>query len=576
MKTLVTFGLLATLAQPGRSQMPAPLGTVRIEGRVVDSLGDALPLARVVASTPGGGVEVARVLADGDGAFIMAELPRRELMLLALAPRRIGEPRRLDLDESPWLEATSLPVQLRMMDAATVRGCVKGENGKPLVGARVVARPKGHVAGRAREWPMTETDSEGKFELPTPFGRTIVCAFAVNHGPVVEEFTLVEDEIRDFVLRSSPSCELRIRYRGATAEDLDWMAFCDDGDFEPDLWQCWPQTRLDQTVTFHGLPTGSLLSKFRLFFVPHCIENTRYAVPLTPGSHDIEAPTGMYEKPDDPLVKLRGHLLDGGGRPMAGARLTRWVSPQRTEVAQTGDDGRFEMVFRTASRSQWIGLEGADYVPIAPRQERHPGNYAFNVFDIPTESKQDLVLVAERAAGISGRILGDRGVPVWGALIQIQVGDGDRPSDDSVSTLSDREGRFVLRGLRASSRYRVWLRTTCSSCEFATEQLTLRVGETLDLGDLHFGKPSVIEGELPDGEAQRAGTLLTLEREPSARAYEMWRYVYADRNGRFRFTGVPEGSYTVHVGRWPGRGAAWRAVGKATVEHGVRVVVGGR
>jgi len=581
MRGAATIGLFliltAVVARRACGQEPVARDLVRVEGRVVDSLGDGVPLASVVAITRGGHVEVVRVQADGSGAFVMPRVPRKELIIRAIAPLRIGERFGLFLDESPYHRVAAVPVVLRMVDAATVRGFVKDENGKPIPGARVTTEP----VDESRSWSTPRecavTRENGSFEIPVVSGRNTVCAFASKHRIGLEQVTLRDDQSLDFVLPSAPSCELRIHYRGATPEDLDWMAFCEADDYRPDLWQVWPQTRKDAAVTFHGVPIGCGLKAFRLFFVPANIENTRYVVPEVPGPCEIEAPTRPWVGPGERKVELRGRLVDPAGQPLGGVKLTQWVSPKLTDFAVTGEDGRFKLTVQSSLPSVWIGLEDQPYVPISPRNERHAGDYAFNVFNLPTSATEEIALVAEKAAALTGRLLDDAKRPIWGASVEIHAGDRDRPSNRSVTTLTDRDGRFELHGLRASSRFSAWLRASSPEAEFATEELPLRVGETLALGDVVIPKPNVIEGTLVDDTgAPRAGIEINLWRYPSACAYEVSRVASSDRLGRFRFRGVPEGRYAVHVGAFPGRGAEWPVLGEATVTGGERVVVGAR
>jgi len=580
MHVLATHGwllALTTTVAGAVAQNPAAVAGVRVEGRVVDALGDPVSLASVVAITRGGSIEVARVQADGDGAFVMPRLPRKGLVLRAIAPCRLGDRHVLWLDDDPFFRVAEVSVVLRMFDAVTVRGSIKDENGRPIPDARVTAEPADERTARDMPHECVASRDDGSFELPVPFGRNMICAFAPNHRIWLETRTLQDDQVLDVVLPGAPSCDLRIHYRGATAEHLDWMAFCEVGDFRPDLWQVWPQSRKDATVTFHGVPIACGLKAFRLFFVPANVQNTSYVLPEVAGLCEIEAPTMPWVRPSQPKAELRGRLVDLDGQPLGGVKLTRWVSPEQTDVAVTGDDGRFKLTVQSELPSVWIGLEDQPFVPVSPRHERHPGDYAFNMFDLPTSGTDELGLVAEKAAAITGRLLDNGKRPVWGALVEIQAGNDDRPSARSVSTLTDREGRFELRGLRASSQFSAWLRATSSTSEFATERLALRVGQTLALGEIVMAKPNTIEGVLPDaGSGPRAGIAVTLIRDSSSRAYQFSRDAFTDRLGRYRFSGIPEGHYTVRVGGFRGRGADWPVLGDATVSQGERVAVGGR
>jgi RNA polymerase sigma factor (sigma-70 family) len=195
------------------------------------------------------------------------------------------------------------------------------------------------------------------------------------------------------------------------------------------------------------------------------------------------SPEGRAEKPergaaiDDAgeTVTFRGRVLDGDGKPLAGAEVTLWAhfgydgaysldwhpetaGPFRAKpLATTGQDGRFTATFRKADVTEnplnmWERPWRLVQVVVAAE------GYGPAWASLVSLDKQELTLrLTRNDAPVKGRVLDLEGRPVAGAavrVVRVTVG-GDvhnslwQPSWAGLSAdcTTDRDGRFTLSGV---------------------------------------------------------------------------------------------------------------------------------
>lgn len=149
----------------------------RVEGRVRDEQGRALPGARVTLRlTAVAGLDVAAELAsqlactDREGRFAFDELAAGDYRLQAECRGRVSPPSEFALEPG----ACERDVELTYSAARTISGTVVDSSGRPLLNACVVV----DALGRAGEPRLCVTDSAGRFELEPagegPFGLRAV------------------------------------------------------------------------------------------------------------------------------------------------------------------------------------------------------------------------------------------------------------------------------------------------------------------------------------------------------------------------------------------------------------------
>lgn len=156
----------------------------------------------------------------------------------------------------------------------------------------------------------------------------------------------------------------------------------------------------------------------------------------------------------EPGLNLEVQVLDGGGRPVPGARvLLHWLAESRRGVhsALADEEGRFSFPGLTAGRGKLSARSprGASQVVDVELSE-----------EVPRRAVQ---LVLERGSTVRGRLVSPQGDPVAKGNLQIEpvrpgridpsLADYD-PHARPESQLSDPEGLFVFQGLPARD-YRI-------------------------------------------------------------------------------------------------------------------------
>ncbi len=235
---------------------------------------------------------------------------------------------------------------------------------------------------------------------------------------------------------------------------------------------------------------------------------------------------------------VAGVVRDGGGRPVAGVR----VSAHRGEgpflggnegAATTGDDGAFRIAGLRPGRNT-IRTASPRHLPAVATQQLGEG-----------EQVRDLVLVLQAGNAIAGQVVDDRGLPVTG----IRVGAMRHEERGALSvqrfaadesTTTDEHGWFTLAGLVGeTATVRAW-----GEGHATVTQPNVPTGtSTLLLRALRFGS---VRGVLRD----RAGQPIAGSRVTASEAGAAVRLLDGDAavtaaDGTFRIDDVPPGTVQV-------------------------------
>ncbi len=202
---------LAAIASAQQANAPAP-ETFVLEGRVVDLRGDGVPAAKVWIETAlPPAARAAQTIADGEGYFRMKAPQLEWLQVQATGDgtcRGVAFGRR-----------GTRAVRIEVHDAVTVRGVLRGIDGKPHKDVPVCAYPDGRVLHHAQE--DARTDDEGRFQLTrVPLGPTRIVAWVDGEGLAEVEQRIAGDCEIALVPTSSQTTSLRIEVAGLTDEAI--------------------------------------------------------------------------------------------------------------------------------------------------------------------------------------------------------------------------------------------------------------------------------------------------------------------------------------------------------------------
>jgi RNA polymerase sigma-70 factor (ECF subfamily) len=272
--------------------------------------------------------------------------------------------------------------------------------------------------------------------------------------------------------------------------------------------------------------------------------------------------------------KIAGIVVDPSDRPVAGASIfitRRHFDDVGSIVARSGADGRFEL-------EEPLGGERK----IAAFSPTHGASDACPVESTIDATRPIKLIVREGAGTLIGRVIGEDGSPVRGAVVRVDANPGSkyagfhrpdgtlvhRPPERRVRT--DDDGRFTAIGL--SSRQGLThgiVVVHAHGYAAGVRPFEWKIGETTEI-DILLEPAASLSGVVAD-ELGRPLTNVDLRLEPTddlvRRINEFSRYFAIDEEapGEFRFDGILPGPYEMTFtskGYRPHRGIVQLAPGK--------------
>lgn len=527
----------------------------RVEGTVVDVLGDPIPKARLTVTCRDRPSHF--LLSDGLGRFVVGHLPASAYRLTVQADRHCGRTESIDTDS---LFDSSLRITL--LDGVVVSGRVLDGNGRPIQDA--------HVLVDAPWKPLIEsethavTDANGHYELAhVPVGGVRLVALAPGHLTATESMTVARPATRDFTLRAGPAVTYRIHVD--SADDEDWSKLgvsmlhrFTESDVCWRLGAIWPRTRDGDHIVLTDLPIDLAVEQIAIHFGKHASSPEWHHPPGTPGTHEFT--TRVVREPDKAVpVTIRGVVHNDGGQPVRGLHLHR-EHGGATDATITADDGSFQLATSLVDGGRFeLDIDDDGYlIHAAPRdwrartayQGRHDGDRVHHI-------------VVQRSTRVTGRIVDALAVPVFGAEVALLINEYEHERRDRSTprrvvawVKTGRDGSFVLPRVNGRSDFSHWLTVNCAAGRLHLGPLRYPPQGPLHLDPVQLGEAGGIEGVFTDaqGHPEPGREVCVWHDGVQLPSMQCWSG-YTNREGRFRFLGLPAGDFHVragepHASRW--------------------------
>lgn len=526
----------------------------RVEGVVLDVLGQPIPLAKLRLEIEGQGARTAR--ADGQGCFAMPDLPL-DTRLWMVAGAEGHQPRTWPLWLKPYEQEDFETISLD--DAAPVHGQVVDPHGSPIANALVMLADDG-IDVDYEDVPLSArhavTDAEGRYSLPAlPVGRVRLAAVAPGFDlAVARPFLLSTMGACDFTLRPGVTATYRIGVAGASRDLLErlhvsFVLACqglpDSEMLQLPFGEVWPRHRNGGRIVFAGLPAG-LVSEFQFSIDGHVLDDAP-EVPEGPGVHDVDVALMPA------ALRLRGRLCDPGGRPLARVRVVeRWDEAMASAV--TDAEGRFGWNTREDVRHD-LELDNGDYALHTEHPELLDRVLHSSTFWAAPDQLGAVAIIAAPAATVCGRVVDASGAPVRGASVMLLANfrDATRPLYwQWRGTCCRGDGSFEIRRVDGLFTEPLWLFVGSEQGEAAQPQplVGLAPGARIDVGTVRLPAGASIEGIAADARGVPIpGASVAIEGAgaDAVTPNGNCRTLRADRTGRFRAGGLPAGEYVVQV-----------------------------
>ncbi|WP_328293912.1 MFS transporter [Kineococcus sp. NBC_00420] len=250
------------------------------------------------------------------------------------------------------------------------------------------------------------------------------------------------------------------------------------------------------------------------------------AVDTTPTKLALPEPSSVPQQRPSPTLAVRGNVTTGGSRPLAGAVLTLTDSAGRQVARGTStENGAYELPVPTGGTYLLITAAG------------HLSPHATLVAVGSSALTHDVTLAGRSA--LTGRVQQERsGVP--GALVTLTDVTGRVVG----STTTDAEGGYTFDGLSGGT----YVLTTRSGRSRPTARSTEVGDDEALVVDLLLGSGGRVTGTVTAGAGStaHAGATVTLV-DATGRAAEV---TTTDVDGRYEFSDVAGGNYTVTASSW--------------------------
>lgn len=533
------------LALAAIGQQPALLGGSGIvEGRVVDMRGEGVPAARVrIVSYDDPSKPVAQGMTDGEGCFRIAKVP--DLRTLQVRATADGLCEGI---EYLGFGSNAQAVEVTMHHAVVVRGTLKNRSGEPVPDASVRAEVDGRSLSQVR--CDARTDRDGRFELPAvPLGPMEIAGWVEGEGlawqvlhvagpcevglqPNQARSTELKVEIAGLTAGSPPVRILLLPYHGGSMScfppPLDHPAVDAEGRWQLANAPDWDYTLIPDSTGFAFEPSQIQVKAGK---GPHTIAFT--ATPL-----------------GDSSLVCRASVRDEAGKPMAGLPFRMRAPASSLFVEATSDDeGRIAFASQLAkgteavvytTHEEWTVDQPLD-------DDAHVDRRSLSWHRFRFDPAEELTVRVVPACSVQGRLLLADGRPAAFVSVELQESSSNRmPKWMTMSwATTDRDGAFRFVGRHhLADPVRLHVEGRAGSLDGEPFDLA-QPGSRHVAGDLRLCEPATIEGVVRD-EQQRPvpGACVWLrdwDFDRNNQASGSVVEVLTDRDGRYRFVGVPVG-----------------------------------
>lgn len=552
-----TLVLIPSLCLAAIAQEP-PQATGRLEGVVVDALGEPVLLADVeVLGAATQDRVIARGKTDGSGMFVIGKVPLDDWWSVRARAKGLTE-------GSAFVRAPSGAhvVRLRLWDAARVTGRVVDADGVPVRGALVLAE---YGSSRViRDAVRATTDADGRYELDrVPLGTIDLRAWAPGYVLQTERREVGEDTEVELAPTRGEGVRIELTIEGLPADEwahtrVRVLPYAEGGLMT--LPQLQVEERLDDRGCWQGrgLPDWEFLvrpSHDSYSFQPREIRSE-------PGSETRNLGFRAFA---DQAVDLNGRVTDGSGKPLAGLDLVcRASSGGRQSTATTAADGSFRMHAPLAPGTQAVlYVLGEEWVTDQPldAQDPLPDVRQLRWHRFVIDPTQPLAIRAVAATTVEGQLLDEQGAPVRFAPVTLQHQQTNRTPEwlDFAWAESDRDGRYrFVRMHGFDDPIRVAVEGEAGAG--LSEPFRLQSGTLIRLDALQLRPPATIGGAVRSNGQLLPGVRVWLRewdihnaKQRSGAVHE----VLTNRAGEYRFVGVAPGEYRMQVRLGPRPPVDW-------------------
>lgn len=259
-----------------------------------------------------------------------------------------------------------------------------------------------------------------------------------------------------------------------------------------------------------------------------------------------------------PGAAVSGVVIDPGGEPVAGARvvwagMSDWTmfASERFDAAVTDAAGRFRI----------DALPAGSFRFIARHPELAPGTSEPIALD-GTSERTGVEIRMSRGATLTGRVVDGDGAAVPFARVRVRQKVAGMQFERPRQTTADGGGRFEMKSLPIAA---VEVVATSDQAASELEVVRLSAAGARDV-ELVLDVDGVIAGVVVDGEGEPIGGAqvwadpdLDSGDAPAIMALRPRPTALTDAGGRFRFAGLPNGTYSLRAAS-PGRSDPARAM----------------
>lgn len=524
------------------AQAPAAVeATTVLEGRVVDMRGEGVPAARVrVVAWEDPTTTLARTVADGDGFYLLPKVPKRPALQVH------GEAGGFCAGVESVGSARAVVVTVQ--HAVPVRGVLRNRRGEPVAGGFVRADPFGRTLTYAH--CDARTDEKGRFELPAvPLAPLQFAAWVDGEGlaRVLQhvggpcEISLVPNEAKvtdlEVTIESLPA--------DAPAVSLSLLPYRGGG--------------LSYLPPPYDRPRFDAKGRWQLAGAPDC-DYTLYpsskAFAFAPREARVKAGAGPHRVVfrATPLgaasLSCRAVVKDADDKPVPGVPFTM-RAPNGGAAVEASSDEHGRLVFASPLAA------GADAVVFTTHehwvvdQDKSKGTHvdprSLTRHQFRVDPATELVLRVVPGCTVQGRLLLADGRPAAFVDVELQETLANRIPEwmamGWATTGRDGTFRFVGRHHLADA-VRLHVESRAGSFDGEPFHL-LEPGAEHQAGECRLQPPATIEGVLLDAEQRPfPGVRVWLRDWDFARNSQASGRVVetlTDRDGRYRFLGVPAG-----------------------------------